>query len=319
MWIVLALMSCHKVPFIVAEPPEPPGSALAAPPVPDPDEVVPGVASTIEANTTGTTKLKLANTAVGLAPFSPIAGLTSNTDAANSRLLRALLAGGFKSVVDLGPSGAIAASVQRPVGTDQVKLEGSMPSLMRYARLSKADYLVVVAEARVQPVTRTLEVKYNLPALKTDAYRARYTQFGTDVSTANADWSAKEQAYTEAFRAATADYEAKGGTYFDFIIKNEGQQKKDAYDDFLRRVAKYRQTNTRALESLPAPDVVVAEVKERKEVREVKMSECQLTVQVVAPPGGDLLRIVEVRAIQDSPEKAVDVAISRLVDELRSL
>lgn len=317
--LIIFLAGCAKVPFVVVDPPGPVPGGLAAPAVPSPLEVLPGVASTIEAKTAGTAKLKLSSAVVGLAPFGPVVGQTQLGPTPGSKLLRGLLEAGFRNVVDLGVAPGIAATVQRTSGGDQVKLEGSMATLMRYARLSKADYLVVVADAYSRPVTRSLEVYYTMPAEIADTYRTRYTLFAGEVASSNADWTTKEQGYTETFRAATADYEARGGKYVNLVIKNEGQRKKEGFDDFLNEVARYRTGNAKALESLPTPEGLAAAVKERKEVRDVKMTEVHLTIHVVSPPGGDLLRIIDIEAVQDNEMKALDVAVARLVDELKNL
>ena len=179
--LIIFLSGCAKVPFIVEDPPGPVPSRLEAPAVPSPLEVVPAVASTVEAKAVGTAKLKLATSVVGLAPFGTVVGLSAESAAPGSKLLRGLLDGGFRSVVDLGVAPEIAASVQRASGGDQVKLEGSMEALMRYARLSKADFLVVVAGATSRSVTRNLEVLYSMPADRSEPYRSRYAQFSSDV------------------------------------------------------------------------------------------------------------------------------------------
>jgi hypothetical protein len=296
--LLMGATACHPAHLQVVPPPALPDAAR----VPSQPEIKAEPAEftpRIEEQAFGDTRLALPRKAVGLAPLRDEGVVTD----LHYRLMRAMLESGYRSVIDLSPSQRVIAShASRSAGGD-VKLYGLMSDLLRLARVSKAELVVVGDLEQAAAVQRHLPVRFWYDESDLANYQGALDSYGHKRTERLAELETLQREYGAVFDEAMRQYEEAMPWWQRLANMVSTTQEEKDYQVFLDQV----EVRERAMpERVPGAEELREQADGMQEKRTVDVLVAKARFQVVDPGNGEVRTVVEVEVEGTNQEELVE-------------
>ncbi len=294
----LSLSGCVRVPFNVPAPPPVP-QAVRAPDPPqlqsEPTDFTPEATEDV----VGQQRLRLKRSVIGLGPIAATDFVGDIHDA----LLRSLVEGGFRSVLDLDASSAVEATHTRAGRGEEVQLHGRMTELMELVPVSRAAVLVTGEVRSSRKEARRLPVRFWYEDTDLDAYMAQLESYDAARQQRLAELEKVRADYLRAYEDAEAAYQESRPWWqkmLDGVVEPPESKARAAFVGDVRRVSTSMSRDPESVDALKTA------AEQRQEAREVEIYTASLRLHVVDPASGQVLVVADLGAEGRTPDELVD-------------
>ncbi len=297
----MGLMLCAGCSPITLNIPPPPAvpAAIAAPGEPTIHSEASDFEPAASQEGVGSSRLRLKPQQIGLGPIADSSFVTDLHD----HLLVALLAGGFKKVVDLQASTDIAASHTKKSSAEAVELSGAMNDVMEVVPVSRARILVTGEIVHHDQEERRLPVRFWYSEDELAVYQETVDDYGEARGTRLSSLDKIEAEYAQTYRTKKSEYDASLPWWQKLqntVVKPEAVK---AYEAFVEELDEVRR-------AMPGGTPTAGELSQaadsRKETQTVSIYVARLRLHVRSPNTGEVLTVLHAAAEGRTAEELVD-------------